>query len=210
MEDTSFKQSLRARFRAGRRNLDTVTRQHHDLRINQEILDRVAQVRANPTATGLPDPASKPFAISAYLSFDGEPDVRPALGALVRQGIRVVVPAIVSISGTRELEFRDWTPEGLLAQSALGIDQPEAGNPVLPQDLDIMLMPLVSWDENGHRLGMGAGYYDRSLASLAGSRRPLRIGIAYALQKHAGLPVDPWDVRLHEIISDEGRFTCVA
>jgi 5-formyltetrahydrofolate cyclo-ligase len=200
---------LRARFRAERRNLDTVIRQHHDQRINQAILDLVAQARANPIFMGLPDSASNPFSISAYLSFDGEPDVRPALGILVRQGIRVVVPAIATISGTRQLEFREWTPEHPLAQSALGIDQPDESGAVPVRDLDIMLMPLVAWDEHGHRLGMGAGYYDRTLADLAGSRRPLRIGVAYAVQKFPGLPADPWDVRLHEVITDEGRFTCV-
>jgi len=223
MEDTSFKQSLRARFRAQRRNLDDVCRQRQNQRINQEILDLVARESAHSLSSGVsqsPGVTSSPrglslgglspgLVVSAYLAFDGEPDVRPALQTLSRQGIRVVVPAIVTISGTRRLEFRDWTSERPLVQSSLGIDQPDEGTDVPVQELDIMLMPLVAWDEHGHRLGMGAGYYDRALAGLAGSGRPLRVGVAYAVQKFTGLPADPWDVRLHEVITEEGRFTCV-
>jgi 5-formyltetrahydrofolate cyclo-ligase len=55
---------------------------------------------------------------------------------------------------------------------------------------------------------MGAGYYDYTLAALAGSDRPLRVGIAYEVQKSANVPEDPWDIRLHEVISENGRFTC--
>lgn len=206
MEDTSLKHALRARFRAQRRSLGDVLRKRQDRCINEAIVGLVTEQSANCRPPG--HAVSPGFAVSAYLAFDGEPDVRPALEALSRQGVRIVVPAIVTGSGKRRLEFRDWAPDGPLAQSALGIDQPAEGAEVHAQDLDIMLMPLVAWDERGHRLGMGAGYYDRALAALACSGRPLRVGVAYAAQKCPELPSDPWDVRLHEVITEEGRFTC--
>lgn len=208
MEDTSLKHALRARFRAQRRSLGDVLRKRLDRCINEGILELVTLERAHSHPAS---PAVSPgFTVSAYLAFDGEPDVRPALQSLSRQGVRIVVPAIVTSSGKRLLEFREWAPDGPLAQSALGIDQPAQGAGVPAQDLHIMLMPLVAWDERGHRLGMGAGYYDRSLAALACSGRPLRVGVAYAAQKYPELPSDPWDVRLHEVITEEGRFTCAS
>ncbi|MGH8035621.1 MAG: 5-formyltetrahydrofolate cyclo-ligase, partial [Lysobacterales bacterium] len=114
------------------------------------------------------------------------------------------------VSNTRRLEFRSWSPGVQLTQSSFGIDQPGSGDGVPLQELDLLLIPLVAWDERGHRLGMGAGYYDGALAALVDNRRPMRIGVAYAVQKHAGLPTDPWDVLLHQVITEEGRFTCVA
>jgi 5-formyltetrahydrofolate cyclo-ligase len=57
---------------------------------------------------------------------------------------------------------------------------------------------------------MGAGYYDRALEPVADRSHPLRVGIAYEVQKVLQLPADPWDVRLHQLITENGRFTCTA
>ena len=195
MEGSSLKQLLRAALRAQRRNLDASHRHHLDHRINQEVLDLVAREQAN--------------SLAAYLPFDGEPDLRPALEILSRRGVRVALPAVVVFSGVKRLEFRHWTPEVHLTHSPFGIDQPGAVDDVSLGELDLLLIPLVAWDEHGHRLGMGAGYYDRALAAVADSRRPLRIGVGYVLQKHADLPADPWDIRLHQVITEAGGFTCV-
>ena len=196
MEDSSSKQRLRAALRAQRLNLDATSRQHQDRRINQEVLDLVAQEHAS--------------SLAAYLPFDGEPDLRPALEILYRRGVRIALPALVTVSSDKQLEFRVWLPEVQLTKGPFGIDQPREGSDVPLQELDLLLMPLVAWDDCGHRLGMGAGYYDRALAALADTRHPLRIGVAYSLQKHEGLPADPWDVRLHQVVTEEGRFTCKA
>jgi 5-formyltetrahydrofolate cyclo-ligase len=75
-------------------------------------------------------------------------------------------------------------------------------------DIDLLLMPLVGWDESGTRLGMGAGFYDRALAPLCQSDAPVRAGVAYQLQKIPDLPNEPWDIRLHMLLSETGWFTC--
>lgn len=77
--------------------------------------------------------------------------------------------------------------------------------------LELILLPLVAFDASGQRLGMGAGYYDRSLAFLFGEKtarpRPHLAGVAYAGQLADTLPSDPWDVRLDSVITEQGvRF----
>ena len=95
-----------------------------------------------------------------------------------------------------------------MKKSRFGIPEP-CGNPEIPLfDIDLLLMPLVGWDESGSRLGMGAGFYDRALQSFSHSDVPIRAGIAYQLQKVPDVPDEPWDIRLHMLLSETGWFTC--
>ena len=55
---------------------------------------------------------------------------------------------------------------------------------------------------------MGAGYYDRALASLKDMAAPMRVGVAYELQRVDRVPTEPWDVNLHQVITEKGRFVC--
>jgi 5-formyltetrahydrofolate cyclo-ligase len=180
--------------RLRRKSIDPSTRQLYDESINLAVLGLVEQLRVT--------------ALSAYLPFDGEPDLRPALGALSHKGVQIALPVIGQGSDPGMLQFRCWDPATALVQSTFGLSEPDATEIVPVGALDLVLLPLVAWDESGRRLGMGAGYYDYTLAALAGSDRPLRVGIAYEVQKSANVPEDPWDIRLHEVISENGRFTC--
>ena len=95
-----------------------------------------------------------------------------------------------------------------MKKSRFGIPEP-CGNPeILKCDIDLLLMPLVGWDESGSRLGMGAGFYDRALQSFSHSDVPIRAGVAYQLQKVPDVPDEPWDIRLHMLLSETGWFTC--
>jgi 5-formyltetrahydrofolate cyclo-ligase len=121
-----------------------------------------------------------------------------------------VLPVIIDAPTAPRLQFRCWHPAMRLDRNFFGIEEPGEGEVALPQDLDLVLLPLVAWDEYGRRLGMGAGYYDRALEPVADRSHPLRVGIAYEVQKVLQLPADPWDVRLHQLITENGRFTCTA
>jgi 5-formyltetrahydrofolate cyclo-ligase len=197
MEGTLLKSQLRKQMRERRRAIDPDTRRQSDQAINRSLLELVER--------------SGSASLSAYLSFDGEPDLRPALDTLGRRGVRIALPVLLgaAVAGST-LQFRIWDPGMALSRNAFGIEEPPRGEVVLLQDLDLVLMPLVAWDARGHRLGMGAGYYDRALAGVAERERPLRAGIAYHLQQVERLPTDPWDVVLHQVITEEGRFTCAA
>src|SRR5690606_3324712 len=80
-------------------------------------------------------------------------------------------------------------------------------------DPDIMLVPLAAFDWRGHRLGYGAGHYDRAIARLhAADRRPHLIGVAFDCQEVEGVPDEPHDVMLAEILTESGlrRFASAA
>ncbi|NND44678.1 MAG: 5-formyltetrahydrofolate cyclo-ligase [Xanthomonadales bacterium] len=183
------KTRLRHDFRERRRRLDAAVRADADRRICETLLDLSC---VSPGAR-----------LAAYWPFDGEPDLRPALETLHRRGTRVCLPIVPQQAGAG-LEMHAWTPGSEIHNGRLGQGEPAAGDVVAVQDLDIVLLPLVAWDRAGARLGMGAGYYDRYLAPVAGHLSPLRIGIAYAAQEAKSLPADPWDVPLHGLVCEHG------
>ena len=146
--------------------------------------------------------------IAAYDAFDGEPGLQYALSRLAELDVSIVLPVLDPDTAQRQLLFRSWTPGGCTRPNRMGIAEP-AGGAIVPTDaLDIVLLPLVAWDDSGGRLGMGRACYDQTLARCASHARPRRIGIGYSLQKAARLPRDDWDIPLHAVITEDGLFTC--
>ena len=106
------------------------------------------------------------------------------------------------------LRFGPWRPGEPLVQNRYGIPEPDLPpeDCLMPEQLDVVLVPLTAFDRRGHRMGSGAGYYDRSFAFLAGQPRPARpllIGIAYAFQEVDALDAQSWDVTLDLIATDQ-------
>lgn len=199
MDFPSDKTGLRTRFRAARREISEDRRRRDDRSINAAVETFAVQLGARR--------------ISGYLAFDGEPDISAALTRLKADGVEVYLPVIVSRSGYSELLFRRWRPSAgpaetaEMQENAFGIKEPGAGDHCPVDQLDIMFVPLVAWDEGGGRLGMGGGYYDRAMEPVAADRRPLRIGVAYDLQRAESIPMSPRDVHLHGVVTESGVFT---
>lgn len=196
MEGPSLKNELRREFRRRRRSLTPLQRESQDLAINRTVVELVEQTGAK--------------SISAFLAFDGEPDLRPALNHFASSGLQLSLPVITSKSNGKTLQFHSWHPEAELSRNAFGIEEPSLDRLVDLRSLDLLLIPLVAWDQDGNRLGMGAGYYDRALTALIDCDRPMRVGVGYSIQQADKLPVEPWDVRMHQVITEHGRFTCLA
>lgn len=74
---------------------------------------------------------------------------------------------------------------------------------IAPEDLDIVIVPLLAFDKQGHRLGTGGGYYDRTFAFKQAAKKPLLIGLAYADQQAEMLPADVWDVKLDGAVTEK-------
>lgn len=73
------------------------------------------------------------------------------------------------------------------------------------RELDLLIMPLVAMDARGNRLGMGGGYYDRTLANFAnGALQPVLVGVGYQFQLVEKIETQPWDVPLDWIATDAG------
>jgi len=89
--------------------------------------------------------------------------------------------------------------------SKFGIYEPPLSKRCLPANaFQVILLPLVAFDRNGARVGIGAGFYDRALQSLAHqpSTRPYLLGLAHHFQEVKSIPQSPWDVALDAILTD--------
>lgn len=144
--------------------------------------------------------AAQPRArVSGYLPIRDEIDPRPAMQALHAAGHLVCVPLVTGRA--QPLAFCAWSPGVALTRGPFGVDFPEGTAPVVP---DLLLVPLLAFDAAGYRLGYGGGYYDRTLARLR-ARGPVRaIGLAYAGQEVARVPVEPTDARLDAVVTEQG------
>jgi 5-formyltetrahydrofolate cyclo-ligase len=190
----SKKSALRNELRARRTQLDESERQVMDASINHFLTSFIAEHR--------------PATIAAFWAFDGEPGLLPTLELSSRQGTQIVLPVVINSPAGKTLIFRQWSPDTVMKTNSFGIPEPEDTPEVLLSDIDLILIPLVGWDETGGRLGMGAGFYDRVLQPFSQSDTPIRTGVAYQLQKVATVPDEPWDIRLHRVLSENGWFTC--
>lgn len=115
-------------------------------------------------------------------------------------GFDVALPKVL---GKSDLEFRRWDEGAGLSPAGFGTCAPEDGAEIVIPDL--LLVPLVAFDRERHRLGYGAGYYDRYIAGLEQSgRKPLLIGYAFETQMLDKVPVGRYDQRLDFIVTDAG------
>ncbi|MFQ5624485.1 MAG: 5-formyltetrahydrofolate cyclo-ligase [Paracoccaceae bacterium] len=140
--------------------------------------------------------------VSGYLPIRTEIDPVAAMSALFGQGKRVCVPVIRG-SG-QPLDFREWTPDAALQDGPFGAKIPREGKLLRP---DLLIVPLVAFDEKCYRLGYGGGFYDRTLEKLRASGRAIAIGLAYDGQCAPDLPVDPTDQMLDGIVTERSIYS---
>ena len=146
--------------------------------------------------------------IAAYLPADGEVDTTVLIELAWTMGKQVYLPVLIPYRANR-LWFARYEPDTPLVSNRFGIAEPANVHRqrIAPQALDLVLTPLVGFDHNGHRLGMGGGFYDRSFAYLLHRKhwyRPHLIGLAYDFQQLPRLPAQPWDVPLTAVVTDTG------
>jgi len=147
--------------------------------------------------------------IAIYLTNDGELDTSPLIQWCWQQGIKTALP-LVHPFAKGHLLFMDYHQGTQLADNQYGIPEPrlKKDDIVLLQDIDIVFTPLVAFDLSGARLGMGGGYYDRTLATWFEAKKKgtilpyaYPIGIAHNCQQVDKIDSETWDVPLPEIIT---------
>lgn len=147
--------------------------------------------------------------VGVYLGVRGEAGLAPLIQRANRLGCHLYLPRIVSLRSGR-MEFLRFTSLAVLKRNRLGILEPDRlARRIAPRALDRVLVPLLAFDERGHRLGMGGGFYDRRFAFLRAGRRwrrPRLIGIAYDLQRVPQLDSHPWDVPLDAIVTEQRLY----
>lgn len=132
--------------------------------------------------------------VAGYIATGSEADPAPLMAAARRAGASVALPHTVSREDPIRFLLDDGTP---LIPGPFGLTQPPHDAPEIAPDL--VLVPLLAFDARLHRLGQGAGHYDRALLGL---RKALRVGIAFAGQRVESLPVDAWDQPLDAIVTE--------
>ncbi len=139
--------------------------------------------------------------IALFLSVDGELNTRPLIARLWQHHKQVYLPVLHPFSPGNLLFIR-YTPETVLTQNRLRIPEPplDIQNLVPLDRLDVMFVPLVAFDRQGQRLGMGGGFYDRTLQNWR-RHRFLPIGLAHDCQQVEKLPCADWDVPLPAILT---------
>ena len=146
--------------------------------------------------------------IGFYLPMAEEMDLIPLLNAALWLQRACYLPVIPQ-RGARRLWFSRVGAHDVWYQNRFGILEHAAKERRRAQQLEVLFVPLVAFDAQGNRLGMGGGYYDTSLAYLRARRlfrKPKLIGVAYDFQRVDSLPSEPWDVPLDAVLTDRGLY----
>ena len=193
MTTSETKREIRAMMRSKRRDLSSTDRERASFDLMKRLLALPGILHARRVA--------------AYVANDGEIDPLPALTELGMTGVHGYLPVLFNTRRPR-VRFARYFPNAPLSKGRFDIQIPlhDQKNLLDPVQLDWLLMPLVAFDANGNRLGMGGGFYDASLASRRAKKnwlRPRLIGIAHEFQRVDGLSVDSWDIPLDGILTDQ-------
>lgn len=145
--------------------------------------------------------------IACYLACKGEVNTQAIMQTIWTQGRQCYLPVLTQ-EQDNTMEFVSYNPKTILERNRYGIVQPTfaESNGILPSQLDLVLLPLVAYDNQGSRLGMGAGFYDRVFAfkQQQSMAKPLLIGLAYDFQQVEKLPCEPWDIQLDGVATESG------
>jgi len=143
--------------------------------------------------------------IALYLPADGELDPSPITKQLWKMGKHCYLP-VLHPSQDRQLWFVEYTPNSILKPNRFGIPEPDHRQAIriAANLLDIVLLPLVGFDRQGGRLGMGGGFYDTTFAFHKGKKnKPYLLGMAHACQEVESLDLADWDIPLFGVVTDK-------
>ncbi len=148
--------------------------------------------------------------VAFYLSTDGEIDLSSLIQRAGSAGKRCFLPVLRRRPGL-SLWFVQYDTNAKLIPNRFGICEPvlQQHKVAMPWGLDLILLPLVGFDLSGNRLGMGGGYYDRTLSYLRHRRHwitPLLIGVAHQCQKVDALIANPWDIPLNGVVTEDAFY----
>ncbi len=198
MQDISFqrqqqRQELRQLMRTKRLNLSEI----QQIQASQSIIEPALALIEKYNATK----------IALYLPFNNELSPLPLIDALFAQGKQVYLPVIHPFSKGNLLFLEYKKCKKPLKYNRFGILEPCLNvKNILPlSQLEIMFVPLVACDKQGNRLGMGGGFYDRTLSQ--SSSNLVSVGLAYSFQNLAKLPVESWDMPLDHILLGKDSYS---
>ena len=182
----TLRNQLRQQIRKTRANLTAFQQQQAEDSITQQGLALIEERNAQH--------------IALYVSFDGEISTDKLIKTLWAQDKHVYLPVLHPFN-PNHLLFLRYLPDTPMLKNKFGILEPKLNvQNVLPLDeLDILFTPLVAFDKQGNRLGMGGGFYDRTLQNWQNASF-IPVVLAHQCQQVEQLPTEAWDVPLHQIL----------
>lgn len=142
--------------------------------------------------------------IGCYLPMAEEVNTWPVIERAWRMNKRIFVPVLEK---QRRMRFVEISARTVLTRNAFGLMEPGEKKSCPPSRLDLVLTPLVAFDAELHRIGMGGGYYDRAFSFLRHRqhyRRPKLVGLAFACQQVEHIDASPWDIPLFQVYTEDG------
>ncbi len=136
--------------------------------------------------------------LSVYLAAKGEISLTPLIKLALKQGKQCYLPVL----NGPYLKFFSFQQNTKFVKNRFGLKEPYRTQETAITALDLILCPLVAFDGQGNRLGMGGGYYDRALSRLKKGRESVVWGVAHELQKHEGFTTHNWDIKLDGVFTD--------
>ena len=144
--------------------------------------------------------------LAVYFAVNGEIGLDPVIDHALADGKQVYLPNL----DRQSLRFSPYFREQKLRINKFRLPEPDVGDDDMlqPAELDLVLAPLVVFDENRNRIGMGGGFYDRSFAMRKSPRvtAPILIGVAHDLQKVEQIIPEDWDVRLDMVVTEQAIY----
>lgn len=196
--NTIDRKSLRESIRRQRREIPENVRREASHRICQTV----ARLQCFQAATR----------VAGFLAFDGEADPGELMTLACQQQKKVFVPIIVAKG--QPLLFAPWVPDVAMRKNYFGIEEPDIPRSqwIAANELDFVICPLVAFDQSCERIGVGAGYYDRSFAHLIqpnesehspATRATVLVGFAFEIQRLPRIETRAWDVPLDWVVTEK-------
>lgn len=183
------KANLRSHYRDKRRSLDPTHRTDAALAVKHHLQQFT--------------PITHTTTVAAFMATAEELDLNPWMVTHQQRGGSIALPRVHAAG---KMTFHASSQSTVMQKNRYHIEEPSIEAPIVPDaKIDIALVPLVAFDSDGHRLGMGGGYYDRFLPKLP--RHTWMIGVAFDCQKSPiPLPQAHWDVPLHAVVTETGML----
>lgn len=189
--DAAAKKQIRAQMRTQRRLLSDDLRKVYSRKLCQQLVKTYTYQAAKN--------------IALYLPNDGEISLRLLINLAWLANKNVYLPVVKS---NQDMEFAKYKRGDKLDRNKYHIQEPQKkAARIQIQDLDLVLLPLVAFDKQGNRLGMGGGYYDRAFKFKRYRKKikPILFGVAYHFQYCDTLPTENWDIGVNAIITNSTK-----
>lgn len=141
--------------------------------------------------------------VASYLPTEEEVDTWPLIERAWRMKKRVFAPLVEK---NFTMQFCELSPDSKLVFNRYGLPEPQDGKIIAPRALDLVITPVVAFDDDGNRIGMGGGYFDRTFSFLRNRQllfHPKLIGLAFSCQRVEKIAPNPWDIRVFRLINEK-------